>query len=149
MDRESWKNKLETLGIVSIVASLIFVGFQLRQAEKSLQLQLIQSEQQPFAAVQGRVSENSELAEAIYLSKTDPASLSPAQKTQVQAWLEEWLATIAISQRFYRAGAIDQLERNSRIESNCHVYYAHKVLLNEMSEYLSYGFPMLRRFCDE
>ena len=33
MNREYWKNWLEGIGIVAIVASLIFVGLQLRQAD--------------------------------------------------------------------------------------------------------------------
>jgi hypothetical protein len=34
MNRDKWRDILETLGIVSIVASLVFVGLQLRQDQK-------------------------------------------------------------------------------------------------------------------
>ncbi len=34
MTKENWKDWLEGIGIVAIVASLIFVGLQMRQAQK-------------------------------------------------------------------------------------------------------------------
>jgi hypothetical protein len=64
MTRNQLKDILEIVGIAAIVASLIFVGFQIRQNEEGLRMQFLQGEMLSFQEHFGRVSENESLAEA-------------------------------------------------------------------------------------
>ena len=44
MDRQNLKDTLEAIGVIAIIASLVFVGFQLRQTEESLEMQFLQDD---------------------------------------------------------------------------------------------------------
>ena len=82
----SWKELVEGVGILSIVASLVFVGLQIKQDQELARAQL--------------GSETSEYVSAIYLAMTDPAlsstftkmvhepdGLTPDEMVQLNGWL--------------------------------------------------------------
>ena len=74
MTRDQLKEIFEAIGIVAIVASLIFVGLQIRQNEESMRMQFLQGELLSFQEHFGRISENESLAEALVVAETDPAA---------------------------------------------------------------------------
>ena len=147
MDRQTLRDTLEAIGIAAIIASLVFVGFQLRQAEESLQMQLLQGETLSFQEWIGRVSESPELAEALAISETAPEELTRGQTKQVRAWLEEWLAQMATWNNLTEQGVLPEAELAIRIRNNCYIYDAHQAVLDEIRSDLSFGFPVTDKYC--
>ncbi len=139
MSLTKWKDAVEVTGIVAIVGSLVFVGFQLQQAEESLRIQFHQGELAAFQEQQGRISENKDLAEAIALARNDPDSMSPTQKIQVIAWLEEWLGVMSTWRNLRDAGALSEADLERRYRNSCYIYNAYPDLLKEIHEYTHWG----------
>ena len=138
---------MELVGVAAIVASLIFVGFQIRQNEESLQMQFLQGEMLSFQEHFGRVSENSDLAEALVIAETNPEKLTPTQRKQVVMWLEEWLGFIATWKNLYDIGAFTTEEFDIRIQNNCYIYERYLPLLDEIRSNFTFGFPVLDEVC--
>ena len=149
MERQSMKDIVEAVGVIAIVASLIFVGFQLRQTEDSLRMQFLQGESLSFQEWVGRVSESAELADALAISETDPASLTPGQRKQVKAWLEEWLSQMATWNNLHSSGIFSESMLEVRIKNNCYIYVAHAVVLDEIRQYINWGFNVIDRYCGD
>ena len=147
MTRDQLKDILEIVGIAAIVASLIFVGFQLRQNEERLRMQFLQGEMLSFQEHFGRVSENESLAEALEIAETEPNALTATQKRQVLFWLEEWLGFIATWGNLYSSGAFSTDEFEIRIKNNCYIYARYLPLLDEIRPNFTYGFPILDEAC--
>ena len=108
MSFDRWKDVAELVGIVSIVASLVFVGVQLRQGQQSLESEVVFGEMVVFQELLSRIDQNADLANALALARDDPASLSPGQRIQAKAWLEEWLAQIATYSNLHRNGLFSE-----------------------------------------
>lgn len=66
MAQYSWKEVIEGIGVLSIVASLVFVGLQIKQEQEIARAQL--------------GSETSELVSSIYLTMTEPDFASAYSK---------------------------------------------------------------------
>ena len=147
MDRQNLKDTLEAIGVIAIIASLVFVGFQLRQTEESLEMQFLQGETLSFQEWIGRVSENPELADALVISETRPSDLTPGQRMQVRAWLEEWLSQMATWDNLHNHGVFPESELEIRIKNNCYIYHAHSAVLDEIREDLNFGFTVTDRYC--
>jgi len=147
MTRDHLKDILEIVGVAAIVASLIFVGFQLRQNEESLRMQFLQGEMLSFQEHFGRISENESLAEALVIAETDPHALTATQKKQVVSWLEEWTRFIATWGVLYDSGAFSTEEFEIRIRNNCYIYNRYLPLLDEIRPNFTYAFPILDEAC--
>jgi hypothetical protein len=147
MTRNQLKDLLEIVGIAAIVASLIFVGLQIRQNEEGLRMQFLQGEMLSFQEHFGRVSENESLAEALVIAETDPNALTATQRKQALTWLEEWLGFIATWENLYNSGAFSTEEFEIRIRNNCYIYYRYPQLLDEIRPNFTFGFPILDEAC--
>lgn len=147
MTRDQLKDVLELIGVAAIVASLVFVGFQLRQSEENMRMQFLQGEMLSFQEHFGRVSENKDLAEALVIAERDPEGLTPTQRKQVTVWLEEWLGFIATWNNLYDSGAFSREEFEIRIRNNCYIYDRYLALLDEIRPNFTFGFPVLDREC--
>jgi hypothetical protein len=147
MTRDQVKDTLEFVGVAAIVASLIFVGLQIRQNEESLKMQFLQGEMLSFQEHFGRVSENSDLAEALVIAEANPEELTPTQRKQVGTWLEEWLGFIATWQNLHDIGAFTTEEFDIRIRNNCYIYDRYLPLLDDIRPNFTFGFPVLDEVC--
>jgi hypothetical protein len=149
VNRHTAKDALEAIGIIAIVASLVFVGFQLRQTEESLEMQFLQGETASFQDWIGRVSESAELANALAISETNPSDLTPGQRKQVRAWLEEWLSQMATWDNLQRSGVFPESALEIRVKNNCYIYSTHKAVLEEIRKDLTFGFRVTDRYCGD
>lgn len=147
MNFRRWKYVAELIGIISIVASLIFVGFQLRQGQQSLESEVIFGEMIVFQELLSRIDQNAELAEALALARDDPASLTAGQRIQAKAWLEEWLAQVATYSNLNRRGLFSDAELSRRIGNECWAYNDFRILLDEIRKRRDFGWSTIERFC--
>ena len=147
MNFRRWKYVAELIGIISIVASLIFVGFQLRQGQQSLESEVIFGEMIVFQELLSRIDQNAELAEALALARDDPASLTAGQRIQAKAWLEEWLAQVATYSNLNRRGLFSDAELSRRIGNECWAYNDFRILLDEIRKRRDFGWATIERFC--
>jgi hypothetical protein len=72
----AWTSIAEIIGSIAVVASLIFVGLEVRQASRQLQLSSDIEADLSNASLSIRIAENSELSDLIYRGERDPESLS-------------------------------------------------------------------------
>ena len=147
MKFDRWKDIAELIGIVSIVASLIFVGIQLRQGQKSLESEVIFGEMVVFQELLSRIDQSASLANALALARDDPDSLTAGQRIQAKAWLEEWLAQVATYSSLRRNGLFSDDELARRIGNECWVYSDFRALLDEIRERRDFGWSTLERHC--
>jgi len=149
MKFDRWKEIAELIGIVSIVASLIFVGIQLRQGQQSLESEVVFGEMVVFQELLSRIDQNASLADALALARDEPDSLTAGQRIQAKAWLEEWLAQVATYSNLYRKGLFSEGELARRIGNECWVYKDFRVLLDEIRQRRDFGWSTLERHCSE
>ena len=71
-----WASIAEIIGSIAVVASLIFVGLELRQASEQLQLISDIEADLSNASLSIRIAESPELSDLIYRGERDPESLS-------------------------------------------------------------------------
>ena len=94
MNFDRWKDIAEIIGMASIVASLIFVGFQLRQNQQALEADVGFGEMVVFQELMSRINKSADLAVALALARNDPAALTAGRRIQAKAWPEDWLAQV-------------------------------------------------------
>lgn len=61
MRMESWKHVAEAIGVAAIIASLIFVGLQIRQEDDIARLELIDKSTDQQCELQEWIAENADL----------------------------------------------------------------------------------------
>ena len=149
MKFDRWKEIAELIGIVSIVASLIFVGIQLRQGQQSLESEVVFGEMVVFQELLSRIDQNASLADALALARDEPDSLTAGQRIQAKAWLEEWLAQVATYSNLHRKGLFSDGELARRIGNECWVYKDFRLLLDEIRQRRDFGWSTLERHCSE
>lgn len=138
----------ESIGVISIVASLIFVGMQLRQTQQSLNMELILTEMTIFQELQSRLIENPEFAEIMVQAGEDASSLTPAERMRALAWLEEWLSQIATYTNENRAGVLSDEGLARRLGNECWFYFQYEELFDEIRTRRDF-FESIDRFCIE
>ena len=124
----------EALGVVSIVASLIFVGMQLRQTQQSLDMARILTEMTIFQEFQSRLIENGQFADLMAKARDDSGSLTPGERMQVLAWLEEWLAQVATYTNENHAGVLDDGGLARRMGNECWFYRDYQDFFEEIRQ---------------
>ena len=136
----------ETIGVISIVASLIFVGMQLRQTQQSLDMARILTEMTIFQELQSRIIENADLAEIMAKARNDSSSLTSAERMRALAWLEEWLAQIATYGNENSAGVLSDEGLARRLGNECWFYYEYRELFDEIRDRRDF-FEEVDQFC--
>lgn len=137
---------IAVLANAGVIAGLIFVGLQLRQAQRALDLQLNQSETSVFQELQSRLIENPEFAEVMVKARDDSSPLTPAERMQALAWLEEWLVYTASYDIQNRIGALSDSMFAGRMSNECWFYYEYRNLFEEIRQRRSF-FGHVDRFC--
>jgi hypothetical protein len=117
---------------VGVIAGLIFVGLQLRQAQQALDVGLNQAETNVFQELQSRLIENPEFAEVMVKARDDSSSLTPAERMQALAWLEEWLVYTASYWIQNDIGALGDRAFATRMGNECWFYYEYRDLFDEV-----------------
>ena len=138
----------EMIGVISIVASLIFVGVQLKQTQQSLYMDRVLTEMTIFQELQSRIIENSDFAEVMAKARTDSSSLTDAERMRALAWLEEWLAQVATYGNENRAGVLSDEGLARRMGNECWFYYDYRELFDEIRDRRDF-FNEVDDFCTE
>ncbi len=136
----------ETIGVISIVASLIFVGVQLKQTQQSLEMERILTEMTIFQELQSRIIENSDFAEIMAKARTDSSSLTDAERMRALAWLEEWLAQVATYGHENRAGVLSSEGLARRMGNECWFYHDYRELFDEIRDRRDF-FEEVDKYC--
>ena len=97
MDRLNWRAVAELMGISAIVASLIFVGVQLRQDREVALVGIGQAGSSTTAEIRVAVAENAD----VWAKSNNGESLTDAEKLVMENLIESW----------FRQSVTDALER--------------------------------------
>ena len=82
MKLSEWANIAEIIGGIAIIASLIFVGVQVRENTQVVKLTSDRALDQQNLALNLAVANDSELAEILTKGEVDRSSLTPAERTR-------------------------------------------------------------------
>ena len=148
MTKFNWKDIAELVGVAAIVASLLFVGMQLKQTQQSLDMNRILTEMTIFQELQSRIIENSDFAEIMAKARTDSSALTDAERMRAMAWLEEWLAQVATYGHENRAGVLSDEGLARRMGNECWFYHDYRELFDEIRDRRDF-FKEVDDFCTE
>jgi hypothetical protein len=113
------KQFIEVLGIIAIVVSLIFVGFELRlntaavSSESAYQLNLSMDNRYRMMA------QDATLAELVTKGYESPNLLTDLEKVQFEGWIRADLNTSEAAWFSYSKGLIEEVDFNGYISSTC------------------------------
>jgi hypothetical protein len=82
MDDDNWRNRIETLGIVGVIASLIFVGLEIRQNTTATKAAAIQEMTASNLVHMDGIAGNSQLVDVLSRGTADIESLTDAERSQ-------------------------------------------------------------------
>jgi hypothetical protein len=105
MSNRDWKGTAELAGIAAIVASLIFVGLQLRQTEVIARATLYQMRSDASRELVGITLENGELLGSIFQNE---ASLNPRELLQLRWWALAAFTHYENSHHLYQLGLLSE-----------------------------------------
>ena len=123
---------IAVLANLGVIAGLVFVGLQLRQTQQALDVGLNQTETNVFQELQSRLIDNPEFAEVMVKARNDSSSLTPAERIQALAWLEEWLVYTASYSVQNQIGALSDGAFAQRMGNECWFYYEYRDLFDEI-----------------
>ena len=103
MSNRDWKGAAELVGIAAIVASLIFVGLQLRQTEVIARATLYQMRSDAGRELVGLTLENKELVGTIFQIE---GSLDPSELLQLRWWALAAFTHYENSHHLYQLGLL-------------------------------------------
>ena len=151
-ERQSMKkvDLVQTIAILAnlgVIGGLVFVGLQLRQTQRSLDLNYILTEVTIFQELQSRLVENPQFAEVMSVAGREPARLTPAQRIQVLAYLEEWLSQIATYRNSVDAGLLSEDGLARRMGNECWFYNEYRELFEAVRERRDFGFDAIDEYC--
>ena len=96
MNRVSWKDIAELIGILAIVLSLLFVGLQLRQSQQLAVEELVSYSNERQNAIRGLIVDNAEIwRKACMGEPLDPTSRIIAAKI-FEAWTDHVIAEVIL-----------------------------------------------------
>ena len=103
MQREKWKEIAEAIGIVAIVASLVFVGLQIRQDDDIARLELIDRSTEQQRDLQIWIAENSDLwirgCAGSELSEAEYAIFQSIVDIYISQTYNRWVVRYAIKEQ--------------------------------------------------
>ena len=111
----------EALGLVVVVGSLIFVGFQIRQNAQATRAASMNNIMDTFSDRYLRISENENLAEVVWNGAQDPKAVNG---------VDRWRLSIAIGGFFYFWNNAYYQWTIGAYES--HAWYAHEKLMTNL-----------------
>ena len=118
MRAESWKHIAEAIGVAAIVASLVFVGLQLRQEDDVARLELIDRSTDQQRELQKWITENADLwirgCAGSELSEAEYAVFQSIVRTYISQAYNRWVARYAINDQTGASGQylIDAIAAN-------------------------------------
>jgi len=106
----NWKDTAELLGIAAIVASLVFVGLQMKQTHEIAISASFQSRAETLAGISMSRTQSPELLSAItkFGIKNNPPELTGVEEEAFCAWIESFTWMIENSLVQYRAGFLPE-----------------------------------------
>jgi hypothetical protein len=99
MSLEQWSYLAQIIGAIAVVASLVFVGVQLRQNTKAILTQTSQTHSALYHSIIAGLSENGEVARIWRVGLLDFQSLSPDDRVR-------FLAFVSTLFRYYEASHV-------------------------------------------
>ena len=105
MRREDWKDLLETIGVIAIVASLIFVALEIRTNTQSNEIAIEQNYSGNWLAINSQIVSNSQFADVLSRARADD-ELSDAELEQVGAYVRMVMSQSFHILRLYDEGLV-------------------------------------------
>ncbi|MGQ0533574.1 MAG: hypothetical protein ACT4OF_12925 [Caulobacteraceae bacterium] len=102
MSLEQWSYLGEIIGAIAVVASLIFVGVQLRQNTKAVRAQTSQAHAVGYQQIIAGISDNGEFARIWRIGLSDYENLNPDERAR-------FLAFTSMLFRFYESSQVQML----------------------------------------
>jgi hypothetical protein len=109
LTRESWKDLLETVGVVAIVASLIFVAAEIRTNTQSNEISIEQNYSDNWLLINAELASNSQLADVVDRALSN-AELTGSEQQQLGAFVRLYLSQAFHMLRLYDEGLISEQE---------------------------------------
>ena len=97
----------EIIGVITVVGSLIFVGFQMRQNTKALNMNSNHGIQEAFRDAVCRLAENDTLSSIFHSAISDPESITGIEKYRFALYLQSALQVYADAFYQNRIGTLD------------------------------------------
>ena len=111
MDRERRKETIETIGVIAIVASLVFLALETRQNTNAL---YADSRQSVLAAAQSELFHLVENPDLV-VSVTKPVPLTAKEQVALSAWLAAAMRAREFSWLQYQDGTIGEAQWNTEV----------------------------------
>ena len=109
MKSSNWKDTAELFGIAAVAIGLLLVFMELRQSQTIARAQLNSSQMEALLSLNQREME-SEFSEIWLKSRTQPENLTPAERQQVEAYLNSVLVVYRRELANYRLGIFEEWE---------------------------------------
>lgn len=84
MDIQSWGSVADVVGAVGVIASLIYLALQVRQAQRVARAENVREVQSGFVRIQQMLTEDGDLARIYRTGCLDPARLDPVEKQRFE-----------------------------------------------------------------
>lgn len=109
MNRQQWKDALETIGFLTLIGSLIFLAMEIRTNTESNHIAIFENYGSNWIAMNGEIAGNRELA-AIVVKANTGEELGPVESLQYRGWVFQRVSQSNQMLRFYDAGLISEYE---------------------------------------
>ena len=109
MNRKRWKDLLEAIGVIAIVASLIFVAQEIRTNTESNNIAIEQNYASNWLAINTAVAENGDLAELVAKANAGE-ELNRREARQYRAYVQMHFSQVFHMLRLYDQGLISESE---------------------------------------
>ena len=119
MKQVSWKGVIDIVGMVSIVASLLIVAYQLRQSTALAMSQATFDLNTALDEPYRMRAQDANLDELIAKGHHDPDSLSERQRSQFDAWLRADMNLFEAAWLYYAKGFIESNDSEGWRNSIC------------------------------
>ena len=108
MKPKEWKDIAEMVGIAAIVASLVLVGYELRQNTAVSTAQAVSELNTAIDNAYRSRAQNAALDELIRMGHSDPKALSERERSQFFTWLHADMNLIEAAWFYYDNGIIPE-----------------------------------------
>ena len=108
MLREKRKDIIEAVGLVAIVASLLFLGVEIQQNTAAIELSTAQSFQSDFRVHELVIAQDGDLADLLQRGKEDMSGLTQAELIRVRLLESSVLRAWANLYYHYSEGALEE-----------------------------------------